>query len=62
MCFTFGDVGTLSQDPRVSVVQGKLEVAPIPGSKEVYDLESEQWITLEEPNLVGNKCGASWHE
>ncbi|HOQ50504.1 MAG TPA: extracellular solute-binding protein [Candidatus Atribacteria bacterium] len=61
MCFTFGDVGTLSQDPRVSVVQGKLGVAPIPGSKEVYDLENEQWITLEEPNLVGNKCGASWH-
>ena len=27
----------------------------------MYDLESEQWVTLEEPNLVGNKCGASWH-
>lgn len=60
MTFTFGDVGTLSQDPRSSVVRGKLGVVAIPGSSEVYDLEAKQWRTLNEPNRVANESGASW--
>lgn len=61
MCFTFGDVGTLSQDNRISVIQGKLGVVPIPGSTEVYNLETNEWVKMEKPNLVANESGASWH-
>ena len=61
MVFTFGDVGPLSQDTRVSVVQGKLGVVPIPGSSEVYDLETNEWVKMDKSNLVANESGASWH-
>lgn len=60
MVFTFGDVGTLAEDPRVSTIRGKLGTAPIPGSTEVYDLEKKQWVQLTRPNLVANQAGASW--
>jgi ABC-type sugar transport system, periplasmic component len=58
--FTFGDVGTLSQDPRQSTVRGKTGTAPIPGSYEVYNLETKSWTRLDTPNLVANESGASW--
>ncbi len=60
MCFTFGDVGTLSQDPRQSSIRGKQGVVAIPGSTEVYDLETKQWKKLDRPNFVANESGASW--
>ncbi|NLA58148.1 MAG: extracellular solute-binding protein [Firmicutes bacterium] len=60
ICFTFGDVGTLSQDPRQSAIRGKQGVVAIPGSTEVYDLETKQWKKLENPNFVANESGASW--
>ncbi|HHV93479.1 MAG TPA: extracellular solute-binding protein [Firmicutes bacterium] len=60
MCFTFGDVGTLSQDPRQSAIRGLQGVVAIPGSTEVYDLETKQWKKLDQPNFVANESGASW--
>ena len=60
MCFTFGDVGTLSQDPRQSAIRGKQGVVAIPGSREVYDLETQQWKPMDPPNRVANASGASW--
>lgn len=60
MCFTFGDVGTLSQDPRQSSIRGLQGVVAIPGSTEVYDLETKQWKKLDTPNFVANESGASW--
>ncbi|NLJ24807.1 MAG: extracellular solute-binding protein [Firmicutes bacterium] len=60
MVFTFGDVGTLSQDTRSSSIRGKQGVVAIPGSSEVYDLEAKQWSKMEPPNKVANESGASW--
>ncbi len=60
MVFTFGDVGTLSQDTRSSTIRGKQGVVAIPGSDEVYDLETKQWRKLDSPNRVANESGASW--
>ena len=61
MTFSWGDVGSLAQDPTQSVIQGKLGARGIPGTKFPYDLESGQFLELDEPNMVGNQVGCSWH-
>jgi multiple sugar transport system substrate-binding protein len=61
MVFSWGDVGSLSQDPTSSKIKGKLGVAPIPGTAEVYDREHDQFVKLDPPNLVANSTGGTWH-
>ncbi|MFW6180646.1 MAG: ABC transporter substrate-binding protein [Spirochaetota bacterium] len=61
MTFSWGDVGSLSQDPEQSVIQGKLGARGIPGTKNPYDLEKKRFLNLDEPNMVGNQVGCSWH-
>jgi multiple sugar transport system substrate-binding protein len=61
MTFSWGDVGSLSQDPAQSVIQGKLGARGIPGTKSPYDMETGKFLDLEEPNMVGNQVGCSWH-
>jgi multiple sugar transport system substrate-binding protein len=61
MTFSWGDVGSLAQDPTQSVIQGKLGARGIPGTKSPYDLEKKQFLNLDEANLVGNQVGCSWH-
>ena len=61
MTFSWGDVGSLSQDPTQSVIQGKLGARGIPGTKNLYDMEKGEFLALEEPNFVGNQVGCSWH-
>jgi multiple sugar transport system substrate-binding protein len=61
MTFSWGDVGSLVQDPTQSQVQGLLGARGIPGTKTPYDRETGQFLDLEEPNMVGNQVGCSWH-
>lgn len=61
MTFSWGDVGSLSQDPSQSVIQGKLGARGIPGTLHPYDREQDAFLDLEEPNLVANTVGCSWH-
>jgi multiple sugar transport system substrate-binding protein len=61
MTFSWGDVGSLAQDPTQSVIQGKLGARGIPGTKSPYDLEKGEFMNLEKPNMVGNQVGCSWH-
>jgi multiple sugar transport system substrate-binding protein len=61
MTFSWGDVGSLVQDPTQSVIQGKLGARGIPGTKFPYDMEKGQFLELDEPNFVGNQVGCSWH-
>lgn len=61
MTFSWGDVGSLSQDPTQSVIQGKLGARGIPGTKHPYDREKGQFLDLKTPNFVGNQVGCSWH-
>ncbi|MBN1450537.1 MAG: extracellular solute-binding protein [Anaerolineales bacterium] len=62
MLFSWGDVGSLAQDPNASTIQGKLGGAPILCSEEWYDRELGEFVTnSENPNCVGNLVGASWH-
>ena len=57
----FGDTGTIvEEDSAKSPVKGHLGVAPVPGSSEVYNLQSKSWVTMDTPNHVGNEAGASW--
>jgi len=60
--FSWGDVGSLSQNPDKSKIKGKLGAAPIPCSDTWYDMEQKKMITdTAHPNCVGNTVGGSWH-
>jgi multiple sugar transport system substrate-binding protein len=60
--FSWGDVGSLSQKPETSTIQGLLGAARIPCSETWYDRETGEMVTDEEnPNCVGNTTGGSWH-
>ena len=62
LLFSWGDVGSLAQDPNASTIQGKLGGAPIPCSEVWYDLELGTFVEdSENPNCVSNLVGASWH-
>lgn len=62
MLYSWGDVGSLAQDPNASTIQGLLGAAPIPCSEVWYDREIGEFVTdPENPNCVGNLVGASWH-
>ena len=61
MTFSWGDVWSLAQDPSQSVIQGKLGARGIPGTKSPYNLETQEFMNLDTPNLVGNQVGCSWH-
>jgi multiple sugar transport system substrate-binding protein len=61
MVFSWGDVGSLAEDPSQSVIMGKLGARGIPGTKSPYDLETQQFLNLDTPNMVGNLVGCSWH-
>ena len=59
--FSWGDVGSLVQDESRSAIKGKLGVSVLPGSNEVYNMCSNTWEQQDEPNIVGNTIGGSWH-
>jgi multiple sugar transport system substrate-binding protein len=61
LCFSWGDVGSLSQDPTMSSIMGKLGARGIPGTKQPYDMQKKRFLNLDEPNMVANLVGASWH-
>ncbi len=61
MIFSWGDVGSLAQDPERSNIQGLLGCAALPGTMEVWDLEQKKFVKLDSPNMVANTVGASWH-
>jgi multiple sugar transport system substrate-binding protein len=61
LCPTFGDLGALAQDENKSKVRGQVGCATMPGSQRLWSFEKKQWLTLDEPNMVANMLGASWH-
>jgi multiple sugar transport system substrate-binding protein len=61
MTFSWGDVGSLAEDPTQSVIMGKLGARGIPGTKTPYDLQTKKFLNLSKPNMVGNQVGCSWH-
>ncbi len=60
--FSWGDVGSLAQDPGASKIQGKLGAARIPCSDTWYSRAGGELVTdTENPNCVGNVVGGTWH-
>ena len=60
--FSWGDVGSLAEDPNASTIMGNLGAARIPCSDTWYDRETGEFVTdTENPNCVGNTIGGSWH-
>ncbi|MCS7259226.1 MAG: extracellular solute-binding protein [Anaerolineae bacterium] len=59
--FSWGDVGSLAQDPERSKIKGKLGCSILPGVYEVYDRSVKDFVKLEKPNVVGNTTGGTWH-
>ena len=61
MVFSWGDVGSLAQDPAKSRVMGLLGCATLPGTRTVWNGKARMFKKLHRPNLVANTVGASWH-
>jgi len=59
LTFTWGDLGALAQQEG-SQVQGEIGAAPMPGTMEYYNLQTGEWVSTEQPNVVGNTTGGSW--
>jgi multiple sugar transport system substrate-binding protein len=59
--FSWGDVGALCQDPARSKIQGNCASAVLPSSTEYWDHENQTWVKNDNPQLVGNTTGGSWH-
>lgn len=59
--FTWGDLGSLAQNPEESKVQGTLGVSVLPGVERAYNPLEGEWNEFDEPNVVGNNIGGSWH-
>lgn len=59
--FSWGDVGSLAEDPTQSVIMGKLGARGIPGTLHPYDMRTKKFLNLAKPNMVGNQVGCSWH-
>ncbi|MCC7448507.1 MAG: extracellular solute-binding protein [Anaerolineae bacterium] len=60
--FSWGDVGSISQDETKSKIKGKLGSSRILCSEEWYDLSAKKMVTdAAKPNCVGNTIGGSWH-
>ena len=60
LTWDWGDVPRMAQDPKRSVIKGKLKVAPLPGSFEVWDRETNQWKKFDRPIRCGNVLGCDW--
>jgi multiple sugar transport system substrate-binding protein len=59
--FSWGDVGALCQDESRSKVKGKCAAAVLPSSNEYYDFEKKEFVKLDQPRVIGNTTGGSWH-
>jgi multiple sugar transport system substrate-binding protein len=60
--FSWGDVGTLAENPERSTITGLLGGSAIPCSSSWYDREIGDFVeNTEAPNCVGNTTGGSWH-
>jgi multiple sugar transport system substrate-binding protein len=59
--FSWGDVGALCQDKSRSKIQGNCASAVLPSSAEYWDRQNQTWVKNDNPQLVGNTTGGSWH-
>ena len=58
--FGYGDHGALVQEEERSKVKGKIGCSILPGTKEVWNAATKEWVKMDEPNFVVNTIGPSW--
>ncbi|NJO38336.1 MAG: ABC transporter substrate-binding protein, partial [Rhizobiales bacterium] len=59
--FSWGDVGSLCQDESRSKIKGVCASSIMPSSDTYWDHENQAWVETDNPQLVGNTTGGSWH-
>lgn len=59
-CLGTGFLAKQGQRGDASSIAGKIGVAVVPGSKEVWSLRDRRWKSLNQPNQVGNSLGENW--
>ena len=59
--FSWGDVGSLCQDESRSKIKGVCASTILPSSATYWDHENQEWVETDNPQLVGNTTGGSWH-
>ena len=58
--FDWGDTGIIGSTSDESTIRGQLGTAILPGSTEVYDPETGEWLTFEEPNFAPFLAFGGW--
>lgn len=59
--FSWGDVGSLCQDEARSRIKGACAAAVMPSSDTYWNHDSKKWEKTDNPQVVGNTTGSSWH-
>ncbi len=60
LALDWGDIGTMSIDPKQSVVKGKVGFAKLPGSPEVFNLKTNKWEKMDKPNYAPYIAFGGW--
>ena len=60
LALDWGDIGTMSVDPKQSVVKGKVGFAKLPGSPDVFNPESDKWEKMSKPNYAPYIAFGGW--
>jgi multiple sugar transport system substrate-binding protein len=59
LALTWGDLGALAQQDG-SRVRGKVGSSQLPGVREYYSIQEQQWVRTAQTHRVGNTTGGSW--
>lgn len=61
LAIDWADIGVGAQDPTASIVKGKLGYFVLPGSTEVWNINTNSWDTFETPSAAPYLGWGGWH-
>ena len=60
LAIDWGDIGSLSTDKKTSVIQGKVGAVILPGSKEIWNRDTNKWVTKNAVNYAPYAAFGGW--
>jgi multiple sugar transport system substrate-binding protein len=61
LAIDWADVGVQAQDPKASIIKGKLGYFVLPGSTRVWNIKTKQWDTFSTPQHAPYMGWGGWH-
>jgi len=60
LALDWGDIGTMAQNPEISVVMGNINYSILPGTKEVWSHKLQEWVEMTEVNHAPFLAFGGW--